>query len=291
MSMPDIHIGQLPLGVAEKVELQKICRLVRRDVIEMINSARSGNPGSALSAVEFLAYLYFQHLKIQVDDPDWIERDRFILSKGHAAPTLYSVMARRGFLSVGELTTFRKFNSRLQTHPEYGSLPGLDFTSGSLAQGLSAGVGMALGLRLRQQKSQVIVYLGDGEIQEGQVWEAAMSAAHYNLGELVAIVDSNKFQGDGSTAEVMALGDLADKWRSFGWRVIEVDGHDFDSIDEGFTSLDPLDNAPKVLIGHTTKGKGVSFMEGNNRWHVGGHMTQSEYECAVTELSGDHDGY
>ncbi len=278
---------QQSLCSTKRVDLQKLCRLVRRDVIEMIFSAKSGNPGSALSAVEFLIYLYFQYLSIRVDDPDWLERDRFILSKGHAAPTLYSVMARRGFLSVGELTTFRKFNSRLQTHPEYGSLPGLDFTSGSLAQGLSAGVGMALGLRLREQSSRVMVYLGDGEIQEGQVWEAAMSAAHYKLGQLVAIVDSNKFQGDASVAEVMDLGALADKWRSFGWTVLEVDGHDFDSINAGFSSLDTDDGIPKVVIGHTIKGKGVSFMEGNNRWHVGGHMTQAEYEYAVTELSGD----
>jgi len=289
MSMPYTHIGIQPLSSAKRIELQDLCRLVRHDVIEMIYSARSGNPGSALSAVEFLTYLYFQSLNIRVDDPDWLERDRFILSKGHAAPTLYSVMARRGFLPVGELTTFRKFNSRLQTHPEYGSLPGLDFTSGSLAQGLSAGVGMVLGLRLRQQPSRVIVYLGDGEIQEGQVWEAAMSAAHFKLGQLIAIVDSNKFQGDASIDEVMALGDLAEKWRSFGWTVIEVDGHDIDSIDAGFSALDIDDATPKVLIGHTTKGKGVSFMEGNNRWHVGGHMTQAEYECAVVELSGDID--
>lgn len=282
-------MGRKPLSSAKKIELQKTCRLVRRDVIEMIYSAKSGNPGSALSAVEFLAYLYFHYLNIRVDDPDWVERDRFVLSKGHAAPTLYAAMARYGFFPVGELTTFRKFNSRLQTHPEFGALPGLDFTSGSLAQGLSAGVGMALGLRLQQQPSQVVVYLGDGEIQEGQVWEAAMSAAHYQLGQLIAIVDSNKFQGDASISEVMDLGRLADKWRSFGWSVLEVDGHEFDSIDAGFSSLDIHDGSPKVLIGHTIKGRGVSFMEGNNRWHVGGHMTQKEYEGAVAELSGASD--
>jgi len=274
--------GSLPEDKLQ--EMNDLCGQVRRDVIHMIFSARSGNPGSALSSVEFLVYLYFHHLRIRVDDPGWHRRDRFILSKGHAAPALYSVMAHRGFLPPDELTTFRKFESRLQTHPEYGSLPGLDFTSGSLAQGLSAGVGMALSLGLQHIQSRVMVYLGDGEIQEGQVWEAAMSAAHFKLDNLIAIIDYNKLQGDGSVTEVMGIEPFADKWRSFGWLVHEVDGHDLAAIQAGLTHLEHMGPGPKVLIGHTVKGKGISFMEGNNRWHVGGHMTEEDRDNALKEL-------
>lgn len=248
-------------------EIRRVCREVRRNVVAMIGAAGSGHPGGSLSCVEIVTTLYFGVMRVNPRDPSWPDRDRFILSKGHAAPTLYAVLAEKGFFPRDLLPTLRKLGSPLQGHPDARKTPGVEVSTGSLGQGLSMGVGMALAGKLDQKDYRVWVLLGDGECQEGQVWEAAMAASHYKLDNLAAFVDFNGLQIDGKTEEVMSLSPLADKWRAFGWRTLEVDGHDVDALLEVASVVSQSRGAPTAIIARTVKGKGVSFMEGQKEWH------------------------
>jgi transketolase len=257
---------------------------VRKDVLRMIQNAGSGNPGSALSCVEILVWLLHHEMHIKINDPHWNLRDRLILSKGHAAPVFYAICSQLGWLKKSELLGFRRFNTKLQTHPEYNTLPFIDYTSGSLGQGLSAAVGMGLAANyLKITEPRFFVLLGDGEIQEGQIWEAAMSAGSYKLSNIVTILDYNKFQQDGKTESIMNIEPLTDKWISFNWEVKEADGHSFQSLCDALNSC--VTSKPKLIIANTVKGKGISFMENNNDWHVGGEkFTEQVLNKALSEL-------
>lgn len=248
-------------------DLEAKAKTIRRDIISMLAAAGSGHPGGSLSSVEIVTALYFHVMRLKPEEPLWQNRDRFILSKGHAAPLLYAALAERGFFPVDELLTLRKLGSRLQGHPSWGMLPGVEASTGSLGQGLSIGLGLALAGRLDQRDYRVYVLLGDGESQEGQVWEAAMAAAHYRAGNLTAILDYNGLQIDGPVEKVMSPLPLPDKWRSFGWEVWEVDGHDFQDLLTAFEWAQGVNDRPSMIIAHTIKGKGVSFMEGMVDWH------------------------
>lgn len=248
-------------------DLETKAQTIRRDIVSMLAAAGSGHPGGSLSSVEIVTALYFHVLRLKPEEPLWQDRDRFILSKGHAAPLLYAVLAERGFFPVDELLTLRKLGSRLQGHPSWGMLPGVEASTGSLGQGLSIGLGIALAGKLDQRDYRVYVLLGDGENQEGQVWEAAMAAAHYRAGNLTAILDYNGLQIDGPVEKVMSPLPLPDKWRSFGWEVQEVDGHDFHELLKAFEWAKGVNDKPSMIIAHTIKGKGVSFMEGKVDWH------------------------
>lgn len=265
--------------------LEELAVRVRLDILEMIRAAGSGHPGGSLSLVELLVALYFRRMRIRPDRPRWQGRDRLVLSKGHACPALYSVLARRGYFDPETLLTLRKLDSPLQGHPDMRKLPGLDASTGSLGQGLSTACGMARGLRLQGSDAHVYCILGDGELQEGSVWEAAMSASTASLGNLTAIVDRNGVQLDGRVDELKPLEPLRRKWESFGWTVLECDGHDFASIGRAFEeSLG--DAGPTVVIARTVKGKGVSFMEDTCLWH-GGCPDEEEFRSAVSELAGE----
>ena len=264
--------------------LEEIAKTLRRHIISMTAKAGSGHPGGSLSAADIVAALFFRVLRHNYAEPRWAERDRFILSKGHAAPVLYAALAESGYFPAEELSTLRKLGSRLQGHADVTCTPGVEMSSGSLGQGLSFGIGTALAARLNSQSYRVYVLLGDGECDEGQVWEAAMAAAHFKVDNLVAIVDHNKQQIDGWNWEVMTLEPFADKWRSFGWKVIEIDGHDFDQILAAFQQAALVEGQPTVIIAHTTKGRGVSFMENNPEFH-GKAPTPEEAERALKELS------
>ncbi len=273
-----------PIDERKSALLCREARRVRADVLSMIHSAGSGSPGSSLSPVDILVWLYRHEMVYRVREPGWRKRDIFILSKGQAAPAYYSIFARIGWLGKRELFTYRKINSRLQTHPQYAALPGIDYSSGSLGQGLSAAVGMALAHRyLGNDVSRIFVLVGDGELQEGQVWEAAMAANKYALEEIVVLVDNNRFQGDGSTEQIMPIEPLVSKWKSFGWEALTIDGHSFISLYEGLRTAEGA-HRPKVLICTTIKGKGVSFMENNNEWHVGAALTRPILKRALGEL-------
>jgi transketolase len=269
-----------------KEELQTIARRVRRDIVEMITAAKSGHPGGSLSAVEILVELYFNTMRIDPANPKWADRDRFILSKGHAAPVLYSVMAERGYPDVpkDKLNTLRQFGSVFQGHPDMRFIPSLEASTGSLGQGLSLGLGMALAARMDGRPSRVYVMLGDGEIQEGQVWEAAMAAAFHRADNLIAIVDYNHIQLDGFVKDIMEVAPLAEKWRSFGWHVAEIDGHDPDAVRAAFEEAAATKAKPTCVVAHTVKGKGVSFMENNPKFH-GLAPTQDELKLALQELN------
>ena len=264
-------------------ELTTLARRLRRHVVTMIGRVGSGHPGGSLSAVEIVASLYFRVMRHDPNNPEWPERDRFILSKGHAAPLLYAVLAESGYFPVEELVTLRQLNSRLQGHTDRRRTPGVESTSGSLGQGLSMGIGMALAARLDSFPYRVHVLLGDGECDEGQVWEAAMSAAHFKTDNLVAIVDRNGLQIDGPNCDVMELEPFADKWRAFGWNVIEADGHDFDSLLKAFEKAGKVTGKPTVIIAATVKGKGVSFMENKVEFH-GKAPNAEQVEIALKEL-------
>jgi transketolase len=266
------------------LDLQAMAKTLRRHIIEMTSAAASGHPGGSLSAVEIVTALYFSVMRYIPEEPDWPDRDRFILSKGHAVPLLYSVLAELGYLSTEEICTLRKIDSRLQGHPDKSCTPGLEATSGSLGQGLSIGIGIALAGRLDAKSYRVYVLLGDGECDEGQVWEAAMAAAHFKLDHLVGIVDHNGLQIDGWNKDVMNLEPLPDKWRSFGWNVIEVDGHDFTQILAALEQAERVKGQPTMIVAHTIKGKGVSFMENNVDFH-GKAPSREEAEKALRELA------
>ncbi len=269
-----------------ETELRMLAYALRCDVIEMIYGAGSGHAGGSLSLAEIVATLYWHVLHIDPFQPSWPERDRLVLSKGHCAPIVYAALARRGYFDPAVLSTFRKTGSILQGHPDFRKTPGLDMTSGSLGQGLSVGLGMALASRQSRVNYQVYVLMSDGEMQEGMTWEAAMAASHYQVGNLTVVVDRNNLQVDGFVNDVMAIEPLAEKWRAFGWRVVEIDGHDVAALLEAFTERRAnADSSPWVFICRTVKGKGVSFMENVMEWH-GGTLTDDQYRQAMTELRG-----
>ncbi len=269
--------------------LRAMCRTVRRDIVTMIHKAKSGHPGGSLSATEIMVGLYFGGI-INVDpkNPDWIERDRFILSKGHVAPVLYSVLARRGFFSVDELSTLRQMGSILQGHPHKDHTPGLDCSAGSLGQGLSITNGIALAFKKLGTPQRVYCLMGDGELQEGQIWEAVMFAAQNKLDNVCAIVDFNHVQLDGTIEEIKNLDNLPARWLDFGWNVIEVDGHNVDAVIDAYKLAATVKGRPTVLIAHTVKGKGVSFMENDSNWH-GNAPNDEQLAQALEEIGGDGD--
>lgn len=260
-----------------------MARRLRRDVITMITTAGSGHPGGSLSAADIVAALYFRVLRHNPDEPRWQDRDRFILSKGHAAPILYAALAESGYFPVAELATLRKLDSRLQGHAEAGLTPGVEMSSGSLGMGLSYAIGTALAARLDSAGYRTYVLLSDGECEEGQTWEAVLSAAHFKLDNLTAIVDFNGMQLSGWTRDIMNLEPFVRKWRAFGWRAIDVDGHDLNQILSALQKAKKTKGQPTVIIARTVKGKGVSFMENNVAFH-GKAPTREEAERALKEL-------
>jgi transketolase len=264
-------------------ELQAIARRVRRDIVEMTGAAGSGHPGGSLSAADIVTTLYFDTMRHDPGNPKWPERDRFILSKGHAAPVLYSVLAEACYTPKADLKTLRKLGSIYQGHPDVRFLPELEASTGSLGNGLSVALGMGFALRLNNSPARVYVMLGDGEIQEGQIWEAAMFGAFHKIDNVCAIVDYNRIQLDGFVKDIMELEPLADKWRAFGWHVLELDGHHIPAIQACFAEAAATKGKPTVLIAHTVKGKGVSFMENNPKYH-GVSPTPAEVEKALQEL-------
>ncbi|MSQ40751.1 MAG: transketolase [Dehalococcoidia bacterium] len=274
----------VPFLLRNPRDLGPLARHLRRQVLLTIAAANSGHPGGSLSAVEIMTALYFCLMRHDPRNPHWPDRDRFVLSKGHCTPILYSVLAECGYFPREELATFRRINSRLQGHAHI-MAPGVDASTGSLGQGLSFGVGAALAGRLERKNYRVYVLLGDGECDEGQVWEAAMSAAHYRLDNLIAIVDRNRIQNDRFTDEVMELEPLADKWRAFRWNTLEVDGHNIEQVLGALKAAPQEKGRPTVIIAHTVKGKGVSFMENNPDFH-GRAPTPTELERALKELEG-----
>lgn len=278
------------VDASEIDRLREIARRIRVEVVKAVYHARAGHLGGPLSAADLLAALYFHVMRIRPDEPAWPDRDRFILSKGHSSIVLYAAMALRGYLPVEELSTFDAAHSRLQGHPDMTRLPGLDMSTGSLGMGISAGMGIALGARLTGRASRAYVILGDGECQEGEVWEAAMSAARYGLDNLIAIIDHNKLQqygwpGDGPDGRTppQVPGELVAKWSAFGWRVLEVDGHDMPDILRVLDEANRGDGRPVAIIAHTVKGKGVSYMEGHYFWHTRA-ITPEEFAAAMADL-------
>ncbi len=265
-------------------ELQALAKGIRRNIVKMIGAAGSGHPGGSLSAVEILVTLYYDVMRHDPQNPSWPDRDRFILSKGHACPVLYATLAELGYTPKDELMRLRKLGSIYQGHPDKRFLPVLEASTGSLGQGLSLGIGMALAARLDGKDYRTYVLLGDGEIQEGQVWEAAMFGAFHKVDNVCAIVDYNKIQLDGFVKDIMDLEPLVPKWQGFGWHVIEVDGHDIPALQRAFAEAAATKGKPTVLIAHTVKGKGVSFMENNPKFH-GVAPTPEEVEIALKELA------
>ena len=264
-------------------ELKEMGKKLRRHVITMIATAGSGHPGGSLSAADITTALYFKVLRHDPRNPQWSERDRFILSKGHAAPILYAALAEAGYFPVAELTTLRKLDSRLQGHTDRNFTPGVEMSAGSLGMGLSFAIGVALAARLDSRTYRTYALLSDGECEEGQTWEAALAAAHFDLDNLTAMVDCNGMQLSGRTSDIMNLEPLIRKWRAFGWHVIDIDGHDFDQILTAFSKAEKTKGKPTVIIARTTKGKGVSFMENNVVFH-GKAPTPEEAEKALKEL-------
>ena len=271
------------MDASTKKNLQKIACNVRMGVIEGTFNAKSGHPGGSLSISDTLTYLYFNKMNVDPSDPDAAGRDRLVLSKGHTAPALYSVLAQKGYFPADEIKSLRHIGAMLQGHPCI-HIPGVDMSSGSLGQGISAACGMALAGKLDGSSYKVYTILGDGEIEEGQVWEAAMFAAHYNLTNLVAVVDNNGLQIDGAITEVCSPEPITDKFAAFGWHVITMDAHDFDDIDRAFTEAESVTDKPVAIIQKSVKGKGVSFMENQVGWH-GTAPNKEQYDQAMAELN------
>ena len=264
--------------------LKKQAKEIRKDIVTMIGQAKSGHPGGSLSAAEILTYLYFEEMNIDPKNPKWEDRDRFVLSKGHAAPVLYAALARRGYFPVEELSTLRKIGSHLQGHPDMNKVPGVDMSTGSLGTGFSAATGMALACKLDQKENYVYTLLGDGELQEGQVWEAAMSAAHYKLDNLIAFVDNNGLQIDGNIDDVLSPNPIDAKFAAFGWHVLTIDGHDFRQIAAAVAAAKAEKGRPTMIVAKTVKGKGVSYMENQAGWH-GSAPNEEQVAAALTELN------
>ena len=271
------------MTASEKKQLMAAACKVRMGVIEGTHGAKAGHPGGSLSAADLFTYLYFKEMNVDPKNPKWEERDRFVLSKGHTAPGLYAALAERGFFPVDDLPTLRHIDSYLQGHPNMNSVPGVDMSTGSLGQGISAAAGMALAAKHAGKGCRVYALLGDGEIQEGQVWEAFMLAHHYKLDNLCAVIDNNGLQIDGPVDQVMSPYPIPEKLKAFGWNVVEIDGHDFDQIAAAFAQARETKGVPTAIVMKTTKGKGVSFMENQAGWH-GKAPNDEEYEKAMAEL-------
>ncbi|MBN7772889.1 transketolase [Clostridium aminobutyricum] len=266
-------------------ELEQMANNIRIDIIRAVHAAGSGHPGGSLSATDIVTALYFREMNIDPENPKMGQRDKFILSKGHAGPVLYSALAEKGFFPKEDLLTFRKLGSKLQGHPDMKKVPGVEMSTGSLGQGFSVAVGMALANRLDESEGRIYVLLGDGELQEGIVWEATMAAAHYGLDNLTAIVDWNGLQIDGKNDDVITVSPVDEKFKSFGWNVICIDGHNFEEIISAFNKARNFSGKPTVIIAKTIKGKGVSFMEDIAGWH-GKAPSDEEAKNAVKELGG-----
>ena len=272
-----------------KNELSRIAYEIRRGALTAVYSAASGHPGGSLSIAEILAYLYFEEMNIDPKDPKKADRDRFVLSKGHASPAIYSTLAHRGFFPVEDLTTFRQHDSVLQGHPDMKHIPGIDMSTGSLGLGISAACGMALGAKLNGINNRVWAIVGDGESEDGQVWEAAMFAAHYKLDNLAIFVDWNGLQIDGPVAEVMNPTPLDEKFAAFGWNVVSIDAHDLDAIEAAVAAAKSTKGKPTAIIAKSVKGKGVSYMENDVAWH-GAAPKKEQYEIGLAELNAVIDG-
>ena len=267
------------------MNLKEHATSIRQNILKQVYYAKSGHPGGSLSAADILTVLYFNHMDINKSNVASIHRDRFILSKGHASPLLYATLAEKELLDVNQLETFRNIHSKLQGHPNMNYIPGVDMSTGSLGQGISCAVGMAITNKVDQNSHRIYVLLGDGECEEGQVWEAAMAAAHYKLDNLCAILDYNHLQIDGNINDVISPEPFKSKFEAFGWYVLECDGHDYDAIDSCLFKAKDLKDKPTIIIAHTVKGKGVSFMENNYAWH-GSAPSKEQYEQAIKELEG-----
>ncbi|WP_314021503.1 transketolase [Mogibacterium diversum] len=268
-------------------ELAEKARRIRINALKAIHAAKSGHPGGSLSSADILATLYFGELNIDPKNPKMADRDKFVLSKGHAVPALYAALGERGFYEVNEMMTLRQVGSKFQGHPNMSKVPGIEMSTGSLGQGFSAAVGMAIAGKIDKNPGRVYALTGDGELQEGIVWEAAMQAAHRKLDNLVAIVDLNGLQIDGKVSDVKCVCPVDEKFRSFGWNVINVDGHNFEELTTAFDEAKKCDGVPTAIIAHTHKGKGVSFMEDNAGWH-GKAPSDEELAAAIEELGGDN---
>jgi Transketolase, N-terminal subunit len=265
------------------MQLKKQATLIRKHIIDEVYSAASGHPGGSLSCTDILTVLYFHEMKLDVKNPKWADRDRFVLSKGHCAPALYATLAEKGFFPTEELVKFRSIGSYLQGHPSMKDVPGVDMSTGSLGQGISAAVGMAMAGKVDKKDYRVYAILGDGEIQEGQVWEACMAAAHYKLDNLTAFLDHNGLQIDGKITDVMSPEVVEDKFRAFGWKVINVNGHDYIQISEAIEEAKKIKGVPVMVVADTVKGKGVSFMENAAGWH-GTAPNKEQRDQAIAEL-------
>lgn len=264
-------------------DLQKKAAIIRKHIIDEVYSAASGHPGGSLSCADILTVLYFEEMKVDPNNPEWEDRDRFVLSKGHCAPALYAALAERGFFPVEDLVKFRNADSYLEGHPSMKSVPGVDMSTGSLGQGISAAVGMAMAGKLDEKEYRVYVILGDGELQEGQVWEASMAAAHYKLDNLTAFLDHNGLQIDGNITDVMSPEPVAEKFRAFGWNVIHIDGNDIPQIIDALKKAKEVKGKPTMIVADTIKGKGVSFMENQAGWH-GSAPNKEQRDQAIAEL-------
>ncbi len=265
--------------------LEDCARRIRRDVVEMVYRTKDGHPSPSFSVADILAVLYFHSMKIDPSDPEWVERDRFVLSKGHACPALYSALARKGYFSTKELTTLRMLNTNLQGHPYAPKTTGVDATTGSLGNGVSVGLGMALAARIRKLDYQVYVVTGDGELGEGLIWEAAMAAGHQRVSNLTVFVDNNNYQSGGTVEKVSGPYPIKEKWADFGWHTQSIDGHDIKQIVEAINIAKTVIDRPSAIIAKTIKGKGLPFMVGDNTWHKRVY-TDAEYEQAEIELGG-----
>lgn len=271
-----------------RVKLEKTCLAFRKELIQLLHSIQTGHPGGSLSATEIIATVYLEKMNgINPANPNSPDRDRFILSKGHAAPMLYLTMAEKGIIDKAELKTLRQIGSRLQGHPSVAKLPGVDLSTGPLGLGLSAGIGMGLSAKLTGRDYYTYVLLGDGEIQEGIIWEAAMSASKFKVDNVITILDLNGVQLDGTTQEIMPMGNIVDKWKSFGFNTIVINGHDVSEISDAINQAKTVKGVPTIIIANTIKGKGVSFMEGKNIWH-GKPINKEDYNMAMNELGGEN---
>lgn len=275
----------IKLPVEEKAKLEKLCNQFRIEVLDVLHQRQTGHPGGSLSVCEILTTLYFEEMDVDPKDPQKADRDRLVLCKGHAAPMLYRVLAEKGFFPVEEMKTLRCLNTRLQGHPNPLDTPGVDAATGPLGIGVSAALGMALGLKLDDSKARVYAILGDGEINEGIVWEAMMAAVKFKVDNLCAVLDWNGVQLDGLTKDIMPMGDIPAKFKAFGWNVIECDGHDVEALYDAFEQAKTVKGVPTIVLAHTVKGKGVSFMEGKNAWH-GKAIDDESFATAMKELGG-----
>ena len=275
----------MPLDSAKIESMEKIAKQMRIDIVNMLHGVQSGHPGGSLSAVEIMTDLYFNQMNIDPVNPKMQDRDRFVASKGHCAPAVYVTLGEKGFFPKDELKGLRQLGSMLQGHPCMRKTPGIDMSTGSLGLGLSVGIGMGIAAKLDNKDYYTYVLLGDGEIQEGQIWEAAMSAVKFKTDNVIAILDNNGVQLDGTLEEIMPMGDIGKKFEAFGWNVIHADGHDFKSIDEAIEKAKSTKGVPSIIIAKTVKGKGVSFMEGKNIWH-GKPISDEEFKTAMAELGG-----